>query len=124
MTSDIATSDYDRWADEQRERLSMQLDHIVVALALDDALDVPASLGLPADECQGEALWLAIASQPLILTRLSRMILSVLDGYLNAADVQSHLNEQGRARACDLSVITDALTESRTMAPSRAPILH
>ena len=124
MTSDIATSDYDRWADEQRERLASQLDHIVAALALDDAVDVPASLGLPAEECLGEALWLAIAHQPLILTRLSRMILSVLDSYLNAADVQSHLNEQGRARARDLSVITDALTESRTIASPRAPIIH
>ena len=119
------TSLYDEYAQEQqqRQRLTSQLDHIVQALQLDEQLDVPASLGVPAESCEGEALWQAIAYQPLILTRLSRMILGVLDSYLNAADVQSYLNEQGRVRARDLSIVTDALTESQ-MASPRASIIH
>lgn len=118
------TSLYDEYANQQRQRLADQLDHLVDALKLDEQLDVPASLGVPADECAGEALWRAIAHQPFILTRLSRMILSVLDGYLYAADTQAYLNEQGRARVLDLAIITEALTPSEPLASPHDPFIH
>jgi hypothetical protein len=123
MTTEGETDLHAEYVEERdRLRLMAQLDHIVYALELDEQLDVPGSLGVAAESCGGEALWCAIANQPLILTRLTRMVLGLLDSYLHAADVQTHLNEQGRLRderaralASDLSIITDALAEAESI---------
>jgi len=74
----------------ERDRLFTvaQLDHLVNALEIEMPGRVGEALDLPTNACRGEALYSAIAVNPLILSRLASKVSELLvPKLLNVADL-------------------------------------